>query len=66
MALMGSAVNDLMSLLVHICDSGTTECFSAGCGGQKEPRLHRVQTGLLLVTVHTVENFVLMVMVFGR
>lgn len=35
-ALMGNAVNDLMSLFVHICDSGTTEYFSIGFGGQKE------------------------------
>lgn len=56
MALMGNAVNDLMSLLVRICDSGTTECFSAGFGGQKELKQHRTQTWLLLVTLHTVIN----------
>lgn len=53
-ALMGNAVNDLMSLLIRICDSGTTECFSTGFGGQKELKQHRVQTSLPLVTVHTV------------
>lgn len=35
-ALMGNVVNDLMSLFVHICDSGTTEYLSTGFGGQKE------------------------------
>lgn len=49
-ALMRNAANDLMSLLVHICDSGTTECFLTGCGGQRE---------LLLVTGHKVETVVI-------
>lgn len=42
-ALLWNAVNDLMSLLVHICDSGTTECFYFGFGGQKELKLHKLE-----------------------
>lgn len=53
-ALMGNAVNDLMSLLVCFCDSGTTECFSSGFGDLKELKQHRVQTSLPLVAVHIV------------